>query len=163
MGRVPDRSFGEIGRETQMFRDMKHLEQRSIVLDLAIKRLSPLAIRGDLMATLGVEAVSDLSVAIYLPDAVFTSSDPPAPLSQPKPHLDDCDHAILLLLADQPLALVRMVSRLTHLRRTTIHMGLMTSLGFHLPHLRWVSHRLSRFDKLDCVAVFPQFLSGLAR
>jgi hypothetical protein len=72
------------------------MEQRSIVLYLARKGLSPLAIHDDLMTMLGADAVSYSSVTRYLRDAVFTSSNPPAPLPEPEAQFDDCDHAIML-------------------------------------------------------------------
>jgi hypothetical protein len=51
MGRVPDRIFCEIIGYIQTFRKVKKTEQRSIVLDLARKGLSPLAIYYDLIVT----------------------------------------------------------------------------------------------------------------
>jgi hypothetical protein len=72
------------------------MEQRSIVLYLARKRLSPLAIHDVLVTTLGADAVSYSSATRYLRDAVFASSDPPTPLPEPEAQFDDCDHAIML-------------------------------------------------------------------
>jgi hypothetical protein len=82
------------------------MEQRLIVLHLARKGLSPLAIHGDFVTTLGADAGTDAgavsysSVTRYLRDAVFASSNPPTPLPEPEPEpeaqSDDCDHAIML-------------------------------------------------------------------
>jgi hypothetical protein len=76
------------------------MEQRSIVLYLARKGLSPLAIHDDLVTTLGADADADAvnysSMTRYLRDAVFASSNPPTPLPEPEAHFDDCDHAIML-------------------------------------------------------------------
>jgi hypothetical protein len=72
------------------------MEQRSIVLYFARKRLSPLAIHDDLVTTLGADAVSYSSVTRYLRDAVFASSNPLTRLSEPEAQFDDCDHAITL-------------------------------------------------------------------
>jgi hypothetical protein len=74
------------------------MEQRSIVLYLAKKELSPLAINDDLVTTLGADAdaVSYSSVTLYLRDAVFASSNPPTFLPEPEAQFDNCDHAIML-------------------------------------------------------------------
>jgi hypothetical protein len=100
-------------------RDTKKREHRPIVLYLAKKGLSPLAIHDDLVTTLGADAdtVSYLSVTRYLRDAVFTSSNPPTPLPEPEAQFNNCDHAILLTLAEYPFASVRELSQLTHLPR----------------------------------------------
>jgi hypothetical protein len=98
------------------------------------------------------------SVTLYLRGAVVASSNPPAPLPQPKPYLDGCDHAIILVLADQPILSVRELSQLTHLPRTTVHRRLAKSLGFHVCRLRWVSHLWSRAQKLNRAIVSLQFL-----
>jgi hypothetical protein len=76
------------------------MEQRSIFLYLARKGLSPLAIHDNLVPTLGKDAVSYSSVTRYLRDAVFASSNPPTSLPEPEAQFDDCDHAILLALAE---------------------------------------------------------------
>jgi hypothetical protein len=100
MGRVPDRIFCEIIGYVQAYRDIKKMEQRSIVLDLARKGLSPLAIHDDLVTMLGSDADADTvsysSVTCYLRHAVFASSNPPTPLPKPEAQFDDCDHAIML-------------------------------------------------------------------
>jgi hypothetical protein len=72
------------------------MEQRSIVLYLARKGLSPLAIHNDLVTTLGADAVNYSSVTYYLRDAFFASSNPPTHLPEPEVQFDDCDHAIML-------------------------------------------------------------------
>jgi hypothetical protein len=76
------------------------MERRSIVIYLARKGLSPFAIHDDLVTTLGADAVSYSSVTSYLRDAVFSSSYPPTTLPEPEARLDDCDHGILLILAE---------------------------------------------------------------
>jgi hypothetical protein len=69
------------------------MEQRPIVLYLVRNGLLPLTIHDDLVTTLGADAdadaVSYLSVTSYLRDAVFTSSNPPTPLSEPEGQFDD--------------------------------------------------------------------------
>jgi hypothetical protein len=141
------------------------MEQRSIVLDPARKGLSPLAIHDDLVTTLGADAdaVSYSSVTHHLRAAVFASFNPPTPLPQPEAQFDDCDHAILLSLAEEPFASVRELSRLTHLPRTTGHRRLTKSLGFRVRHLRWVPHFLSHSQKLDRMTLSQELLPMLER
>jgi hypothetical protein len=107
MGRVPDPIFCAIMGSVQTLRDVKKMEQRSIVLYLARKGLSPFAIHDDLATTLGADAESYSFVTSYLRDAVFSSSNPPTTLPESEAQFDDCDHAILLALAEQPFSLVR--------------------------------------------------------
>jgi hypothetical protein len=80
------------------------MDQQAIVLCLSWKGLSAVAIHGDLVATLGAEAVSYPFVIPYLREAIFVSFNPPDPLPPPEHQLDDSDQAILLALADQPFA-----------------------------------------------------------
>jgi hypothetical protein len=122
------------------------MDQQSIVLYLSRKGLSAVAIHHNLVATLGAEAVSYPFVTRCLPEAIFTSSNPPDPLPPPEHQLDDSDQAILPALADQHFASIRELSRLIHLPRTTIHRRLTQSLGFRVHHLRWVPHFLSRCE-----------------
>jgi hypothetical protein len=74
------------------------MEQRLIVLYLARKGLSPLAIHDNLVTTLGADhdAVSYSSVTRYLHDAVFASSNLPSPLPEPEAQFNDCNRAIML-------------------------------------------------------------------
>jgi hypothetical protein len=163
MGRVPDRIFCEIISYVQTLRDVKKMEQRSIFLYPARKGLSPLAIHDNLVTTLGADAMSHSSVTCYLRDAVFASSNPPTPLSEPEAQFDNCDHAILLALAEQPFASVRELSRLIHLPRTTVHRRLTKSLAFRVRHLRWVPHLLSHSQKSDCLTLSQELLPMLER
>jgi hypothetical protein len=65
------------------------MEQRSIVLYLARKGLSPFAIHDDLVTTLGADAVIYSFVTRDLRDAVFSSSNHPTTLPEPEARLDD--------------------------------------------------------------------------
>jgi hypothetical protein len=114
------------------------MEQRSIALYLARKRPSPLVIHDDLVTMLGADAdaMSYSSATRYLRAAVFASSKLPTSLPEPEAQFDDCDHIILLALAEQPFASVRKLWRLTHLSRTTVHRRLTKFLGFRVRHLR---------------------------
>jgi hypothetical protein len=148
-----------------MFRDVKKMEQRSIFSYLARKGLSPLPIHDDLVTTLSADAdaMSYSSVTHYLRDAVFASSNSPTSLIEPEAQFDDCDHAILLALAEQPFASVPELSLLTHLPRTTVHRTLTKSMGFRGCHLRWVLHLLSHSQKLDHVTLSQELLPMLER
>jgi uncharacterized membrane protein len=116
------------------------MDQQSTVLYLFRKGLSAVVIHDDLVATLAATAVSYRSVTRYLREAIDASSSPPDPLPPREHQLDDSDQAILLVLADQPFASIRELSRLTHLPRTTVHRRLTQSLQFRMRHLRRVSH-----------------------
>jgi transcriptional regulator of acetoin/glycerol metabolism len=96
------------------------MDQQSIFFYLSREGLSAVVIHGDLVAILGVEAVTYPSVTGYLHEAIFASSNPPDPLP-PQHQLDDSDQAMLFALADQSFASIRELSRLTHLPRTTVH------------------------------------------
>jgi hypothetical protein len=113
-----------------------------IVAYLSLKEMSVLEIHGDIVVTLGPDVVLSSSVTRYLRKAGF-------PLSKPEPHpadvqrdLDDSDQIILAALEDSPFALVRQLSRLTHLPSTTVCRRLTQSLGFVARHLPWVLHVL---------------------
>jgi hypothetical protein len=84
MRRVPNPIFCEIKGDIQTLRDVKKMEQRSNVLYLTRKGFSPFAIHDDLVTTLGADAVSYSSVIRYLPDVVFSSSNPPTSLTEPE-------------------------------------------------------------------------------
>jgi hypothetical protein len=89
------------------------MDQQSIVLYLSRKGLSAVTIHGDLVASLGAEAVSYPSVTCYLREAIFSSSNLPDRLPPPEHQLDDPDRAILLALAGRPFASICELSRLT--------------------------------------------------
>jgi hypothetical protein len=67
------------------------MQQRSIVLYLAGKGLSPLAIHDDLVTTLGAnaDALSYSSVTHDLRDVVFASSNPRTPLPESEAQFDN--------------------------------------------------------------------------
>jgi hypothetical protein len=91
------------------------MNQRSIVLYLARKDLSVMAVHHDLVATPGPEAVSYSSVTRYLRQAIFVSSNSPANIHEAESQFDDWDQAILLAPAEQLFASVRELAWLTHL------------------------------------------------
>jgi hypothetical protein len=123
------------------------MTQRPIVAYLSLKGMSAREIYGDIVATLGPNAVSYSLVTHYLREARF-------PPSKPEPHptdvqrdLDDPDRAILAVLEDNPFASVRQLSRLTHLPPTTVYRRLTEPLGLVARHLRSVPHALSDAQK----------------
>jgi hypothetical protein len=112
------------------------MTQRPIVVYLSLKGMSAREIHDNIVATLGVDAVSYSSVTSYLREARF-------PLSKPEPHptdlqrdLDDSDLAILAALEDSLFAPVQQFSQLTHLPSTTVYRRLTQSLEFVACHLR---------------------------
>jgi hypothetical protein len=163
MERVPDRIFCELIGYIQTLRDVKRMQQRSIVLYLTRKGLSPLVIHDDLVTTPGADAVSYSSVTRHLRDTVLISSNRPTPLPEPETQFDDCDHAILLTLAEQPFASVRELWRLTHLPRTIVHRRLTKSLGFRAGHLQLVPNLLPHSQKLDHMISSRELLTMLER
>jgi hypothetical protein len=61
------------------------MDQRSIVICLARKELSAIAIHHDLAATLGPEAVGYSSVTCYIREAILISSNSPANIPEANP------------------------------------------------------------------------------
>jgi histone-lysine N-methyltransferase SETMAR len=139
------------------------MDQQTIVLYLRRKGLSRKAIRADLEATLGSEAVSYSSVAKYIHDALCEEPYRITPPPDPEPEFDDSDKAILSALADQPFASVRELARLTHLPKTTVHRRLTQSLGFRVRNLRWVPHILSTLQQRQRITLSNQLLSILTK
>jgi hypothetical protein len=72
------------------------MDQRSIVLYLARKGLSTVAIHGHLRATLGAEVISYSLPTSSLREARLATSNPGATLFELNREPDDCDEAILL-------------------------------------------------------------------
>jgi hypothetical protein len=120
--------------------------------------MSAREIHDNIVATLGPDAMSYSSVTYYLREARF-------PPSKPEPHpadvqrdLDDSSQAILAALEDSPFALVRQLSRLTHLLSTTVYHLLTQSLGFVAHLLRWMPHALSDAQKGERVNLSRRLL-----
>jgi hypothetical protein len=88
-----DGKFGPLGTLNRWIK-------KSIVLCLARKELSAIAIHHELVATLGPEVVSYSSMTRYLHEASFVSSNSPATMPLAEPQFDDCDQAILLALTE---------------------------------------------------------------
>jgi hypothetical protein len=123
------------------------MTQRPIVAYLSLKGMSAREIHDDIVATLGLNAVSYSSVTRYLCEARFPPSKPgPHPVDAQR-DFDDSDQAILAALEDGQFASVRQLSRLAHLLSTSVHPSLTQSLGFVARHLRWIPHALSDAPK----------------
>jgi hypothetical protein len=125
------------------------MTQRPTVAYLSLKGMSVREIHDGVVATLGPDAVSYSSVTRYLREAR-------CPPLKPEPHpadvqrdLVDSDQAILAAFEDNPFALVRQFSRLTHLPSMTVYRRLTQSLGFEARHLRWVTHALSEGERVN--------------
>jgi hypothetical protein len=111
------------------------MTQRPIVAYLSLKETSEREIHNYIVASLRPDAVSYSSVTRHLREARFPPSKPECHPADVQRDLDDSDEAILTALEDSPFALVRQLSRLTHLPSTTIYRCLTQSLGFAARHL----------------------------
>jgi hypothetical protein len=118
------------------------MDQSSIVICLNRKGLTAQNLHGDLVATLGAEAIAYSMVTNYLratriipPDAITVSD-------ATSPHIDESDEAILRTLEELPFSSVRQLSGATHLRKTMVYMRLCEKPWFTAHHLRFVPHIL---------------------
>jgi hypothetical protein len=123
------------------------MTQPPIVTYFSLKEMSAHEIHNDIVATFWPDAVSYSSVTRYVREARFHPSKPELHPADVQKGLDDSDQAILAVLEDSPFASVRQLSRLTHLRSTTVYRRLTQSLRFVAHHLRWVPYALSDAQK----------------
>jgi hypothetical protein len=137
------------------------MDQQSILLYLARKRLTAVAIIKDLVATPRAEAISYLSITRCLRDAKFATSNPEVTFSQPMCGHDDCDQAMLLAFDEHSFASLHQLARLTHLPRATVRRRVTQSLGFQVCHLRWVPYRLLEAQKSNRVEPYRALRSVL--
>jgi hypothetical protein len=86
------------------------MDQISIVLYLAKKGLSAVAVHDDLVATLSIEVISYSLVIDHIREARFGTSNPATPFSEIDCEPDHCDEAILLALNEQPFASIRQLA-----------------------------------------------------
>jgi hypothetical protein len=112
------------------------MTQRPIVAYFWLEEMSVPEIHDDIVATLGLDAVSYSSGTSYLREAQF-------PPSKPEPHpadvqrdLDESDQARIAALEDSPFASVQQLSRPIHLPSMFVYRRLTQSLGFVAHHLR---------------------------
>jgi hypothetical protein len=134
------------------------MAQRSIVAYLSLKGISVREIHDDIVATLGPDAVSYVSVTHDLREARFPPSKPESHPADVQRDFDDSDRVILTVLEDSPFASVRELSRLAHLPSTSVYRRLTQSLGFVARHLRWVPHALSDARKGERVNLSRRLL-----
>jgi hypothetical protein len=116
------------------------MDQRSICLFLAMKRLSAREVHNELVAVLGLDAIGSSTVTRYLRQRQFPviflepSDEPPTTI---------INDAILETFDKQSFSSVRELAKLTCIPTTTVYRHLTKSLGFVLKHLRWVPHTLN--------------------
>jgi hypothetical protein len=127
------------------------MDQRLIVVYLNRKGWTLQVIHGDLVATLGEEAIAYSTATNYLRAAQIILRDATACSDATSIHLDESDEAILRALEDLAFSSVRQLSRATHLPKTTVYRRPSEKLGFMARHLQWVSHILSDDRKAICV------------
>jgi hypothetical protein len=98
--------------------------------------LSARAIHGNFVATLGPGTVRSVPVTRSLHGIAFISAVDESLISPPTRDRDNVDDAILLALANQPFASVRLVSPWTRISRNLVHQRLTISFRFTMRDLR---------------------------
>jgi hypothetical protein len=118
------------------------MDQKPIVLYLAMKWMALDAMRDDLVRTRGKDAVAYSTVTKYARSAQFSGRQEAAPPGTPDVERSPADEAILAALAEFPFSFssVRELSRRICLPRSTVHRHPMQSLRSTVRHLRWVPH-----------------------
>jgi hypothetical protein len=134
------------------------MTRRPIVAFLSLKGMSAREIHDDIVVTLRPDAVSYNLITRYLRETQFPSSKLEPHPADVQRDLDDSDQAILIALEESPLAMVRQLSRLTHLPSTAVYRRLTQSLGFVAHHLQWVSHALSDVQKGERLSLSRRLL-----
>jgi hypothetical protein len=134
------------------------MEQRSICLFLAMKRLSAQAISNEVVAVLCPDAIGSSTVTKYLRQRGFpftlreTLDEPAATVT---------DNAILDAFKKQPFSSPRELAQLACIPRSTVHRHFIQSHGFVVKHLRWVSHSLTAAQKTQRVTLSYELLREL--
>jgi hypothetical protein len=127
------------------------MDQKPIVLYLPMKGMALDAIHGDLVRTLGKDAVAYSTVTKYARSAQFSGrKEAPAP-EAPDMERSHVDEAMFTAVAEFPFPFssVGELSRMICLPRSTVrpHRHLTQSLRFTVRHLRWVPHFLTAEQK----------------
>jgi hypothetical protein len=118
-----------------------------------MKRMALDAIDGDLVWTLGKDAMAYSTVTKYIRNAQFSGRKETTSPEAPGVERSPVDEAILTDLAEFPFPFssVRELSRRICLPRSTVHphlhQNLTQSLRFTVRHLRWVLHLLTAEQK----------------
>jgi hypothetical protein len=115
------------------------MDQKPIVLYLQMKRMALDAIHGDLICTLGMDAVAYSTVTKYARSAQSSGRKEATPPEAPDVERSSIDEAIPTALAEFPFSSVRELSRRICLPRFTMHWHrhLTQSFRFTVRHLRW--------------------------
>jgi hypothetical protein len=120
------------------------MDQKPIVLYLLMKRMALDAIHGDLVWTLGKDAMGYSTVTKYAYSAQFSGRKEATSPEAPDVECSPVDDTILRALTEFPFPFssVRELSRRICLPRSTVHSHrhLTQSLRFTVRHLRWVPH-----------------------
>jgi hypothetical protein len=124
------------------------MDQRSICLFLAIKRLPTRAIYNELVAVLGPDAIGYSTATTCLRQRHFPSTLRDTP---DEPTATVIDKTILDSLEKQSFSSIRELAQLICIPRSTVHRHLTQSLGFVVKHLRWVPHSLTPARKAQRV------------
>jgi hypothetical protein len=134
------------------------MDQRSIILFLAMKSLSARDIHNELVAVLGFDAVGDSTVTKYLrqsrlPPIILYMLEPPTTTVT--------DDAILNALQQQSFSSVRELAKLTCIPRSPVHRRLTRRLGFVVKHIRWTPYSLTAAQKASRVTLANHLFQDL--
>jgi hypothetical protein len=120
------------------------MDQRSICLFLAMKRLSAREVHNELVAVLGLDAIGYSTVTRYLRQRQVPASSP-GPCDEPP--MTIIDDEILEALDKQPFSSVKELAKFPCVPITTVYRQLTRSLGSILKHRCWVPHALTGSQK----------------
>jgi hypothetical protein len=134
------------------------MDQRSIHLFLAMKRLSAHAIYNELVAVPRPDAIGYSTVTSHLHQRPFPSTLGETP---DVPAATIIDKAILDAFEKQPFSSIRELAQLACIQRSTVHRHLTQSLGVVVKHLRWVPHSLMAAQKAQRVTLSSELLCEL--
>jgi hypothetical protein len=145
-----------------MFRFISVIYQKTIVLCLQMRGMSLDASHEDLMRVLGENTVAYSTVTKYLRSEQFLPKNHGPPSEPINVEPGPVDQAILAALADDPFSSVRELSRLTCLRRSSVHRHLTDSLHFKIQHLRSIPRLLNPQQKRIRVNMASELLRILS-
>jgi hypothetical protein len=134
------------------------MDQRSIYLFLAFKRLSARAVDNKLIAVLGADAIADSIVTKCIRQRYFTSI---LVDSHQERAMIIIDQAILDAIEQYAISSIRQLAHFTWIPATTIHRNFTQSLDFVMGHLRWVPHTLTPTQRLEWATLSIELLHHL--
>jgi hypothetical protein len=142
------------------------MDQKPIVRYLPTKEMTVDAIHGDLVRTLGKDAVTYSTVTKFAHSAQFSGRKEVTPPEALDVERSPVDEGILTALAQFPFPFssVRELSRRICLPRSTVHRHwhLTQSLRFTVRYLRWVPHFLTVEQKQIRVQMAVELLQVLS-